>query len=373
MNKGISIVFGYRNREADRVKNCLDSLEKQTYKNFEVLFIDYGSDKPFSNTIKPLVESYPFARYYYNHTTGMPWNRAHALNTGVRLAKNEYILFGDVDLIYSPKVLEALAEKASENTQVYSKVFFLPGGKNKLDQVMAGDWQNLPCSTEGGKGGVHLVARKHLEKIRGYDEYYCFWGVEDRDLYGRLDQLGLESTWTDHLLFPVFHQWHPDVSGARKGFFPDRWWENMNIHYQVNINKIERNDHDWGKLLGKKERKVFTANEINFEYHTIGDWFYRGKIAEYLVEKIQLLKPDECLKVAIPSSNKAGTGKAALPNRLLKMLPGSFVLQKNVSQRFQPETDLIYMIWHLIRNEVLVGDYTIQEHDRETIIKLMKL
>jgi hypothetical protein len=196
--------------------------------------------------------------------------------------------------------------------------------------------------------------------------------VEDRDLYGRLDQLGLESIWTDHLLFPVFHQWHPEVSGARKGFFPDRWWENMNIHYQVNINKIERNYDDWGRLLGEKERKVLTANEINFEYNTSGDWFYRGKIAEYLVEKIQLLRTDECLKVVIPSRNKQNKGKAALANRLLSMLPGKYVLEKNVSQRFQPETDLIYMIWHLIRNEDLISDYAIQEHDRETIIKLMK-
>lgn len=372
MIKKISIILGYRNREADRVNKCLDSLDKQSHRDFEVLFIDYGSDEHFSNAIKPLVESYPFARYYYNHTTGMPWNRAHALNSGVRLAQNEYILFGDIDLIYSPKVLEALAEKASENTQVYSKVFFLPREKNKLEQVMVGDWQNLPCSAEGGKGGVHLVARKHLEEIRGYDEYYCFWGVEDRDLYGRLDQLGLESVWTDHLLFPVFHQWHPEVSGARKGFFPDRWWENMNMHYQLKIYTPERNDEDWGKLYHTEGRKVFRAREVDFKYRTGGDWFYRGRVAEYLVEKIQLLGPDECLKVFIPSGNKKYKGKAALGNRLLGMLPGNYMLEKNVSQGFVPETDLIYMIWHLIRNEDLIGDYAIQEHDRELIIKLMK-
>lgn len=371
MSKEISIIFGYRNRDAERVKNCLDSLERQTYKNFEVIFIDYGSDEHFSRVIKPLVEAYPFARYFYNHTLGMPWNRAHALNTGVRLASNKYILFGDVDLIYSPKVIEALAEKAGEYTQVHSQVYFLPKGEIHLSQIMAGDWMKLPASDENGKGSVHLVHKKHLEAIRGYDEYYCYWGVEDRDLHSRLNQMDLKSIWIDHLEYPVLHQWHPEVSGAKKGFFPDRWWENINMHYQLNIRKLERNNIKWGKLYTADDRRIFHSREIEFKYNNGGNWFYKGKIAEYLIEKIQLLRPDECLKIVIPKKIKARAGKASLLNRLLNIMPGNYVIEKNITQGFRPEYDLIYIIWHLIKNEALIGDYAILNHDREIVVKLM--
>ena len=55
--------------------------------------------------IRSLVEQYAFVRYYYLYTVGHPWNRSHALNTGIRVSDASYILMGDVDLIYSTKCL----------------------------------------------------------------------------------------------------------------------------------------------------------------------------------------------------------------------------------------------------------------------------
>jgi glycosyltransferase involved in cell wall biosynthesis len=371
MNKGISIVFGYRNREAERVKKCLDSLAKQTFRDFEVIFIDYGSDENYVKTVKPLVESYAFARYFFNNTRGMPWNRAHALNTGVRLAQNEYILFGDVDLIYSGQVLEALAEKADENTQVYSQVYFLPKGETELAKIMAGSWETLPVSAESGKGGVHLVHKKHLEAIRGYDEYYCFWGVEDRDLYSRLDQAGLESVWIDASQYPVFHQWHPDASGAKKGFFPDRWWESMNIHFSVLKDTLIRNDENWGKLHTDAERKVLRAVEVEFIYKERGDWFYRGIVATELIKRLKSLKEGECLKIIINKNKRSSGRKLKLANTLLNILPGKLILEQNRADRFYPGVDLIYIIWTLIKDEKIISDYAFIENSEEHIVKLM--
>lgn len=367
----ISIVIGYRNREAARVRNCLDSLRNQSFVDFELIFIDYGSDSFYSKEIKELVESYSYAKYFYNSTQGMPWNRAHALNTGVRLAKGEYILFGDIDLMYSASVLEALYEQVEPNIQVYSTVYFLKKGQANLTTIMNGEWQSIDSSDDNGKGGVHLVARKHLEQIRGYDEYYCFWGVEDRDLYSRLDQLEIESRWIDKSKNPVFHQWHPNASGMKKGFFPDRWWESMNFHFQLNINTLERNKDNWGKLLTENDRSVLAAKEIVFQYRYKAKWFYKGIVVSDLVKAIQELKTGQCLSITIPNRDIHVNKKLLFLNKTIQpFFPSYEVVSKNF-EIFKPQIDLMYIVWKLIKEEDLIVDYFIEQNNEKTIIKIM--
>ena len=99
----VSVVIVYKNRDTKRVKNTLDSIKNQTLDGIEVIFIDYGSDEIYQQAIQPLVESYSFAKYYFNDTRGMPWNRSHALNTGIKLAAADYVLLGDIDWVYCSK------------------------------------------------------------------------------------------------------------------------------------------------------------------------------------------------------------------------------------------------------------------------------
>jgi len=43
MQKSISILIPYRNRDETRIRLVLESLEQQTNKDFNVVLIDYGS------------------------------------------------------------------------------------------------------------------------------------------------------------------------------------------------------------------------------------------------------------------------------------------------------------------------------------------
>ena len=294
------------------------------------------------------------------------------MNTGVRLAKNDFILFGDIDLLYAPGAIEALIEKASENTQVYSTVYFLPEGRTDLAEIMSGDWRSIPSSDENGKGGVHLIAKEHLEKIKGYDEYYCFWGVEDRDLYSRLDQLGIKTRWVDRIRNPIFHQWHSDASGGKKGFFPDRWWESMNIHFGIKHDILERNDEYWGNLITENDRKVLSAKEVPFDYKERANWFYKGIVAMNLVERLSMLEPNECLTIRIDIPKNESNKKLRLTNSLIKTLYPQLILESDRSQQFHPNKDLVYCIWQLIKNEDIVGDYHISNDSSGMDIKLMK-
>jgi len=367
----ISVVIGYKNRDTERVQHALDSISGQTMKDLEVIFVDYGSDEEYQAKIKPLVESYPFAKYHYNETRGMPWNRSHALNTGIRLAKADYVLLGDIDWVYGLETFDEMYSLVSEDVRVFCRNYLLPE-HIPFDTSL---YQNIPSDLtithEKGGGGAHLISKKQLEKIHGYDEYYCFWGVEDRDLYSRLDQLGIESVGIDISSFPVFHQWHPEVSGGKRGFFPDRWWENMNIYYQVNNNKLKRNIEQWGKLFSKDERTVFNAKEVYFKINESGDWFHKGIVAFQLVEQLQGLENNECLLIEISKGHYKTSRKLKILGKLISFISPNLVLTKNRAGQFNAEQDITYVVWKLIKDSDLIRDYTIIEEENKTIVRLM--
>ena len=367
----ISVVIGYKNRDTGRVKNALDSIALQTLKELEVIFIDYGSDKEYQAMIKPLVESYKFARYYYNDSRGMPWNRSHALNSGIRLARADFVLLGDIDWVYGPETFEEMHRLVSDEVRVFCRNYLLPENIPYTDSLFKDIPPELTITHEKGGGGAHLISKKLLEEIRGFDEYYCFWGVEDRDLYSRLDRKGIKSTGIDIEQFPVFHQWHPEVSGGKRGFFPDRWWENMNIHYQLNINNLERNSEYWGKLYTEKERLIFNAKEVHFKFNRSGDWFQKGIVAFQLVEQLQLLEENECLLIEIPKGQQNTSPKLKLAGKLISFLAPGHVLTKNRAGEFNADQDITYVIWKLIKDSKLIKDYCIKEMENKTILKIM--
>ena len=88
-----SIIVGFKNRDISRAKKSLDSFSSQSFTDFELIFIDYGSDELVSKEVQLLVQHYKFIKYYYSDTKGWFWNRAHAMNIGIKKAIGEIILF----------------------------------------------------------------------------------------------------------------------------------------------------------------------------------------------------------------------------------------------------------------------------------------
>lgn len=365
----LSVIFGYRNRDTLRVKRCLDSLKVQNFKEFEVVFVNYGSSETFSVEIEELISEYPFVHYFYSDSRDMPWNRSHALNTGVRYAKGEYVLFGDIDLIYSSKVLEALMEIVDDKTQLYSKVYLLEKEFNQWEQLDVIDLNTIIVSTETGRGGVHIVKKSIIESIHGYDEYYSFWGVEDRDLSLRIELLGIETRWNDNEKYPVFHQWHADVSRAKKGFFPHKWWEKMNIHYQLNINTAIRNNEHWGKLIKPEDRLVYTFPEILYTYKPLGDWMQKGRFAVELIELLQN-NTDKTIVLHVDKQSRFEK-RLQFINTWINKISKSVVIKQDAENYFHAYNDVLFVVWTLIKETNLIRDYAIIDKETEVIIKLV--
>lgn len=104
MNKGlISIITPCYNGE--KYVGCfLDSLASQTYKNFELLFIDDGSTDATAQIVKAFMEAHKEMniRYIYQSNAG----QAAALNLGLKLFQGEYMTWPDSDDILMPENLE---------------------------------------------------------------------------------------------------------------------------------------------------------------------------------------------------------------------------------------------------------------------------
>ena len=362
------------------MKYCLDSLKNQSFNDFEIIFIDYGSEKEYSMAAKALVTSYSFCCYYYIYSQGLPWNRAHAINIGIRLAKADYLLITDIDVIHSSNHLEVLLKKREENTSVYNPVYWLTEQFSNYNSIIEDSYiaQKNDYSTIGrAKGTSHFIRKKIIEDIGGYDEFYNFWGVEDRDLGSRLKKYGIKELWLELGVAPIYHQWHPTVSNDKSDFFPDKWWDDMNIYYQLNIDKIKRNDDNWGKFIHKQDRPILNLKEKLFEFdNNKTGTFDKVRVICRIIDELDKLSENECLVINIPIEQiKPRIGKIInlVNNFLEKKFPFlrlEYINRIDRDKYFLPKRDIFYLIWRLYIVEKKISDIYLDLSNNQQQIKI---
>lgn len=87
------------------LKECFDSISKQSFKDFEILLVDNGST---DGSIKFIKKNYPYIRIIENkENTGF----ARGNNIGVEKAKGKFIVFLNNDTLVDKKWLETLVTK----------------------------------------------------------------------------------------------------------------------------------------------------------------------------------------------------------------------------------------------------------------------
>lgn len=104
-----SIIIPVYNR-IDEVHDLLDSLEKQSFKDFEVVIVEDGSSMP----CREEVESHRAGldvKYFYKENEG----RSIARNYGLERANGDYFLFFDSDCVIPPDYLATVDNRLKEN------------------------------------------------------------------------------------------------------------------------------------------------------------------------------------------------------------------------------------------------------------------
>ena len=100
----ISIIIPVYNVE-DYLHYAIESLEKQTYKNFEIILVNDGSTDDSGKLCDEYSEKYSNVRVFHKENGGL----SDARNFGVQQAKGEFITFLDPDDYLEVYSLELLA------------------------------------------------------------------------------------------------------------------------------------------------------------------------------------------------------------------------------------------------------------------------
>lgn len=232
----ISIIIPTRDKK-DNIRFVLGALVEQTFKEFEVIVVDNGDDSTYEE-IKHLI--YGLDITYINYIPKESWNASVPRNKGAKLAKYDYLLFLDSDVILNARALEYYAQdiKANPDRVIIGPYDWLPPltvenkKQCKIEDYpgLIPDKQALDCIGKDIRqpsfekattpdltfktvfdglacfGGNLLIPKKIFWKSGGYDENMRY-GVEDGDLGITLWEMGVDFSYDTRCI--GYHQWHP--------------------------------------------------------------------------------------------------------------------------------------------------------------------
>ncbi len=205
----VSIVLLTWNLAGEAI-NCMNSLKKQSYKNFEVILVDNGSRKEEVDKLKKYIKGNRSLRIrpvFNKENLGF----CEGNNVGVRASKGKYVVFLSDDTILDRNWIKFLVEPFFKGENVggtASKIVFYGRGKENILQYAGGKikFYGKPVSegltmkdgrqfsqqkqTLWGQGCSIMFPRKVLDEL---DEYFCkqfFIYYDDVDLCWRVNNLG---------------------------------------------------------------------------------------------------------------------------------------------------------------------------------------
>ena len=117
MSKKVSVLTPCFNGEK-YVYRYFDALLKQTYDNFEIIFVDDGSTDKTSEIVKEYIKGFEKRnvelKYIYQKNGG----QAAAINNGLKHVTGEYLVWPDSDDYYEDDALEILAKELDNDKSI---------------------------------------------------------------------------------------------------------------------------------------------------------------------------------------------------------------------------------------------------------------
>lgn len=254
----ISFIYTNRNRDLKRIQNSWDSLQAQESRDFEVIFIDYGSNKTLATAIKNLSSQYQFVNYFHLPVSGLLWNKSKALNYGISKANAEYIFIADVDLIFHPHTIKYLADIKKPDSFFLFELGYLDRNEN-----FPATFENLNPIRFGQVNGMILVSKTAVLEVNGLDEFFHFYGSEDEDLFLRLEYSGLKRDMVTKQFF--YHQWHQSFIASEE----KKISRNPRLTNAMRINQRHYNYHKEKKIIWPEKQAPVTSNLENLDQNIL--------------------------------------------------------------------------------------------------------
>lgn len=244
------------------LKVILDSLHFQTEKSFEIIIAEDGEN----TAVKEFIDQYTFEQPHQHLTQkDEGWRKNKAMNSAIRKAETDWLIFIDGDCVLHPKFIEMHLRFANENTILAGKrvmisaesSLHLIGGIFNISQIQTHLLKKVIFSKEKIKhweesffispeslfGFIPKMRKQHgllgcnmsfskkaIYEINGFDEDYKLPAVgEDADLTWRFDKIGLHVKSIRNLAI-VYHLHHD-----RKWGKPD---QNLEIYRKKRLEEI---------------------------------------------------------------------------------------------------------------------------------------
>ena len=196
----ISIVVPLYNTPQQFLVELLDSVQNQTYQNWELCLVDAGQDETVGETVKARAEMDPRIRYRkLEKNDGIAGNT----NQGFALAKGAFIALLDHDDILHPCALwyvaQAIAEQGADF--VYTDEVTFEGDIDHLTVYhFKPDYMIDNLRSNNYICHLSVFSAKLLAAVGG-DERAEFNGSQDYDLYLRLTEKAHKIVHVPHLLY----------------------------------------------------------------------------------------------------------------------------------------------------------------------------
>lgn len=297
MENFLTIIYAHRNRDLSRIQTSLRSLENQRRQNFEVIFIDYGSDTEILFLLEDLIKKFSFVKLIKLDVSKLLWNKSKALNIGIRNASSPFIFIADVDLIFHGKAISLMCKTASSSHfQLFTLAYL-----NKLEsEKLSSTWEfeNVKIRNYGKVNGMILASKEAFETIHGYDEFFHFYGAEDEDVHGRLENAGYRPKLNEDEYF--FHYWHQSYAASEENMLtiPPRVHNIRRINQRHFLNnkqyriKKPLRQQQWGMILQPSDFFCLSFPTIECNISNI-----KAHVDHFLHEEFQTFKRGEVVKV----------------------------------------------------------------------------
>ncbi len=220
-----SLIISYYKR-TDYLGLVFAGLEKQSFRNFEVIIADDGSDEPNVRKIENMGTNFPFKLLHLWHED-IGFRKNRILNRAITAAASDYLIFIDGDCIPHPEFIYEHFINKSDRTCLTGRRVNLSKkitgsltedkvkdgypGKSLIALFMDSIWGDtkdaekgifvknpflrniLNNKTRGILGCNFSVNKKDMLEINGFDERYTAPSIgEDSDIQYRLELNGIK-------------------------------------------------------------------------------------------------------------------------------------------------------------------------------------
>lgn len=207
MSMKFSIVIPIYN--AEFISYQLETISALDYSrdDFEVIYVDDGSDISYQERYSSLFQGYDFSfQYYYIDDKQWRFRVSEARNIGYKKSKYEHIIFIDADCLfpgYYLKNLENIILQTEESIILWQSIGY--NHRENIESIIPQDivdgeyhkYKSNPYFQDFRDvgwykylwevfiGGNLYIKKSLLEEVNGWDEKIINWGWEDLDIWFR--------------------------------------------------------------------------------------------------------------------------------------------------------------------------------------------